>query len=152
LFQVTSVWLTAAMLLVQTVCLGLVSGCGCQQMISSCPASEQSSCCCADDTGRALAGCPHCDQSLDDSPLTGEAVMSEGTVCHCGELAPFEPMFPQIPDSPQQVTSLLDWIANGTACVIVDPEMATAPVRSQVPSSEALVRNFKQVVYCVWLT
>lgn len=150
LFQATSVWLSAAMLLAQTVCPSLALGCGCRQAnpASCCTASKQSSSCCSGQTKakQASAGCPHCDKSSHD----GESGWQHESVCHCGDHAPPEPPVPQVPNS-SEVFELLNGMNGVTACGVVTPVFPIAPVRSQVPSSKALLRNYTQVVYCVWV-
>lgn len=148
--QVTSVWLTTAMLFVQAVCPGLAGDCGCQPGNAFCGSTnvtESNICRCSSSAGDASLGCPHC-QRASGKP---EPTMQSESVCHCGDQAPVEPTMPGVPESPSS-SVLLDWIGGSIACFTTAPLLSPAPVHSQVPSSMVLIPHFKQVVHCVWLT
>ncbi len=139
------------MLLAQMVCPGLVMGCVCRQAVASCcTGSEQSACCCAETLGQDSLECPHCGASSHNPQKDGDAGWHRAAVCHCGDQIPFEPSLLQTPES-SEVIILLSWLTQGTVCEIDTPVLPFTPARAQVPSSDALVPNHSQRVYCVWV-
>lgn len=150
-FQVTSVWLTTAMLFVQTVCPGLTVGCSCKQTMTSC-CSNQETCCFGsrEFSTSSLGSCPHCNRSSEsDEPECG---FQQDSVCHCGDFIPVESPSQVVPETTSSLEHLLALIVCtncGVTTILIE---APAPIPPPVPSSEELTHNYTQIVLCVWLT
>lgn len=147
--QVTAVWMTAIMLFVQSVCPGLVMGCGCQQAGSSC-SMDQAACCCGSGEAEGSTHCPHCNPPAE--PNESEDGFRQHSVCHCGDFAPVEPVSQSVPEATTSLEHLLTLIVCTNLGVTTILPEAASPTPPPVPSSEELTHNYKQVVLCVWLT
>lgn len=154
LVHMMAVWLTAAMLFTQTIRPELRSECGCGNAAVAC--SAEGCCCCA---GRELkespSGCPHCRSAKTAAKVEKSCCHSaeedRHQVCQCGDDSPGIPELPPVPDS-HDCHELADSLGIDVVCVTAAPLCYPAPAQAQVPSSDQLIRNFRQVVFGVWLT
>ena len=141
-----TVCLTAVMLLVQPLYTGWAVECGCRTSGSAACSQANSGCsCCPVQPGNSAKHCPHCQDSGDDSPPPRAAQVA----CHCGDSFPVPAPTQSMPES--SGLDYLNWMAGDAPCFVVVPRQRITQARSQVPSNEASIPNFKQVACCVWL-
>ena len=138
---------TALMLLVQPVYANSAVNCGCQSSgHAACSKDPASCCCCLAAKDKASKGCPHCQESKSDS----ESADAENMICHCGDSsrAPNPPA-----DIPEKSGSdNLNLSMNAPAdSLAAAPMIQVAHAHPQLLAVAALVNNFTQVAYCVWL-
>ena len=139
--RLITVWLTTVMLLLQTVCPVITSGCHCRE-----------SGCCREHSAHAdLAAqkprCPHCQKADAKAACLLELT---SPACHCRELIPV----PQNVEKSKDVTGSLQTVTSydvsdsGQILVVEGPEIRS----SQVVNTVSLVCHYAQIVCCVWLT
>ena len=91
-------------------------------------------------------GCPHCQESDSDS----EGADVEQVICHCGDSSPAPDPVANIPD--KSSSGSLNWAMDATSdSIAAAPMIRAAHTHPQLPAIAALVNNFTQVAYCVWL-
>ena len=142
-----SVCCTALMLLVQPVYANAAVNCGCQSLGAASCSKDSATCrCCLAARKKVPKGCPHCHESKSDS----ESADAENVTCHCGDSSPAPNPPANIPEKSSSET--LNWAMDATAdSIAVAPTSRVAHAHPQLLAVAALVNNFTQVAYCVWL-
>jgi len=138
---------TALMLLAQPVYANLTVNCGCQFLGSAVCSKHPASCrCCLAAMDKASKGCPHCQESKSDS----KSADAEDRICHCGDSSPVPNPAANIPE--KSGSDNLNLSMNAPADSIAAVRMIRAAhAHPQLLAVAALVNNFTQVAYCVWL-
>lgn len=143
-----TVWMTAFVLLVQTVFpqLGVVCGC------SSHGETSVGSCCCVDNEPResdSTIGCPHCTRESDTSDEAHVGQCELG--CDCDEFVPYEPA----QNDPESPTSNF-FTQLGTLVTTCSNEAVVAckwrPSRQVLSFDESHGQHYRQIMLRVWLT
>ena len=138
---------TALMLLVQPVYANSTVTCGCQPLGFGACSKDPATCrCCLAARKKVPKGCPHCQESDSDS----EGADVEQVICHCGDSSPAPDPVANIPD--KSSSGSLNWAMDATSdSIAAAPMIRAAHTHPQLPAIAALVNNFTQVAYCVWL-
>lgn len=151
--QVTTVWMTAAMLFAQAVCPDIGFGCGCQRIDSSTCSLTQKGCCCSKESESSpQSECPHCSPPAESQERDNE--FQQDSICHCGDGVPLEPVQQRIPDSSESSLKLLvdQIVNNNNACLATTIIPAPTAASPAVPLSQEHEQPSKQSVLCIWLT
>jgi hypothetical protein len=146
-----TIWLTAAMLVVQAVMPVNALGCGCDHHR---PTLEEplsgASCCCSATSHSAVRakpqGCPHCHSASSHSKPSAE----REPACHCAEQVPVHSETAFVADSLKTAADI--GVTASTAAYDLGPVLIPYRLQRRVGDAEIQISRFSQIVFGVWLT
>lgn len=142
-----TVWMTAFVLLIQTVSPQLGVACGCSSH------SDITRTCCCVDAARADShsspGCPHCAHQSNAGEVSGVSQCKLG--CDCDEFVPHEPA-QNDPESPTSnfFTQLETLVTTCSTEAVVACKWR--PSRQVLSFDESHGQHYRQIMLRVWLT